>query len=92
MFAYKHQPSLRRPPVLHAPNAASSRNLAKLVVVVTVVLGSITAEVQVTQTLITRGTKALRHAKHGHSPRQPSVSSQTLLNKKAITFLMMLTW
>ena len=91
MTTYKHQSSPQRSPVPYAPNAAPSENLAKAVVAVTEVLGSKTAEVQVTQTLITRGMRALRRAKHGRSPRQPSASRQTL-RYKAITLLMVLAW
>ena len=47
----------RRPSVLHAPNAALSRNLENVAVAVSVVRGSETVEVQVTQRLATRGTR-----------------------------------
>ena len=59
----------RRSPFPYAPDAAPSRNLAKLVVAVAEVLGSETAEVLVTPSLITRGTRASRSVKHGQSPK-----------------------
>ena len=65
----------RRQSVLHAPNAASQRNPAKSVVAVAVVLGSETAEVVVTPSLVTRGTMACSRAEHGQNRRQSSSSS-----------------
>ena len=62
VLTYKHQQSRRRLAAPYAPNVAPSRNLAKSVVVVKVVRGSDTAEVLVTQKLVTRGTRALRPA------------------------------
>ena len=50
---------------LYAPNAASPRNLAKVVVAAAVVLGLETAEILVTQHLVTRGTRACRLAEEG---------------------------
>ena len=64
----------------YAPNVAPSTNQTKVVVAVAEVLGSKTAEVLVTQNLITRGTRASRPAKHDCSLRQPAVNSQTLPN------------
>ena len=75
------QPRRRRPAaVLHAANAAPSRNLGKAVVAVAVALGSGAAEVLVTQNLVTRGTRVSGSAKHGHSSRLPWADSQTLIN------------
>ena len=65
----RHQHERRRPSVQYAPNAASSRNLGKAVVVVAAVLGSETAEVLVTQNSVARGTRASRPAQHSLSPR-----------------------
>ena len=62
-----HQQPRQRSPVLYAPNAAPSGNLAKPVVAVAAVLGSETAEVLVTQNVVTRGTRASGPAKHGRS-------------------------
>ena len=66
----KHQQPPRRlqPSVRYAANAASSRNLGKAVVAVAAVLGSETAEVLVTPSLITRGTRASGYAKDDCSP------------------------
>ena len=69
MFTYAHQQPRRRPSVPYAPNAALSRNPGKIVAVVAVVLGSETAEGMGTLSLITRGTRASRPAKHWGSPR-----------------------
>ena len=77
----KHQqPPRRRRPDQYAANAASLGNLGKAVVVVAAVLGSETAEVLVMPSSVTRGTKASRSAKHGHSPRELATDSQTRLN------------
>ena len=77
----KYQQSRRRQSFLHAPSAVPSRNLAKSVVAVAVVLGSKTAEVLVAQTSITRGSRASRPAQHGRGPNQPSVNRPTPLKK-----------
>ena len=66
--------------VLHVPNAAASKNSAKVVVVVAGVLGLETAGVVVTQTLITLGPRASGSAKHGQSRRQSLVNGHTLPN------------
>ena len=49
-----------------------------------------TVGVLATQDFSTRGTRAYRPAKHGHSPGQPSLSRDMLLNKEAWTLLMVL--
>ena len=85
-----HQHERRRPSGPYAANVAPSQNLAKLVVAVAAVLGSKAAEALATQDFSTRGTRAYRPAKHGHGPAQPSASRQTLLDKKALTLLMVL--
>ena len=59
----------------YAANVAASENLGKLVAVLAVVLGSESAEVLVTPSFVTRGTRASRPAKHGHSLRQHSDTS-----------------
>ena len=70
---YTHQQSPRRRlSVLSVLNAAPSGILAKLVVAVTVVLGSGTVDLPVTQKLITRGPRASGHV---HNPRDPLDSS-----------------
>ena len=56
--------------ILYAPNAAPPGNLGKAVVVAAVVLGSETAGVLVTPSLITRGTRAFGPANREDSPRQ----------------------
>ena len=58
---------------------------------VAAVLGSKTVEVLGIQDYFsTHGTREHRHAKHGHSPESPSVSGKALLNKKALTLLMVI--
>ena len=80
---YTHQqPRRRRPLVPYAPNAASSQNPGNLVAAVAVVLGPETADVLVTSSLITLGTRASRPAKHCRSPWQPSADSHTRLNSE----------
>ena len=75
------QQSRRRNPLgPHAANAVSLRNLVKAVVVVAAVLGSETADVLVTPTLITRGTKACMSANYGHSSRELAADSQRRRN------------
>ena len=86
----EHKQARRRPLVSYVPNAAPSRNLGKAVVAVAAVLGSKTVEALVTQDFSTRGTRAYMPAKHRDSPGQPSVSRQTLLNKKVLTLPMAL--
>ena len=58
---------------------------------VAAVPGSKTVEVVATQNFSTVGTRACRPAKDVHIPRQPPVSRKTLLNKKALAFLMVVT-
>jgi hypothetical protein len=58
--------------VSDVPNVETWRNLAKLVAAVTEVHGSETAEVLVTQNLITHGQRAFRPAKHERSSTQVS--------------------
>ena len=70
----------------HAPAAELSGNLTKAVVAVAEVLGSETVGVLVTQNFTTRGMRVSRPAKHGNFPRQ------SLLNKKALVLLMVMTW
>ena len=67
MFTYEHQQPRRRQQVYpyYAPNAASLRNPARLVVVVVAALGSETAEVPVTRNFVPLGTKAFWPAKEG---------------------------
>ena len=78
---YKSQPRLRRRASgPYAASAAPLGNPGKAVVVVTEVLGSGTAEGLVTPSLITRGTRASRSAKHGRGPRELAADSQTRLN------------
>ena len=67
------------PPIFYAANVVASGNLGKVVVVVAAVPGSETAEVLVTPSSVTRGTRAYRAAKHGYSPRELVVDSQTRL-------------
>ena len=80
MPTYTHEQSRRRQSVWYVPNAAPSRNPEKSVVVVAVVLGSETAEVLVTPSLITRGTRAFRSAKQWLSPRELAADTHTRLN------------
>ena len=89
MATYTHQQPRQRPSVQYAPNAASSRNLGKLVAAAAVVLGSEIAEALVTQNFATRGTRAFGLAKHGHSLRQPSASRCGLVSKSTMALLMM---
>ena len=85
-----HQPR-RRPSLRYAPNVAPSRNLEKTVVVVAAVPGSKAVEVLATQDFGTRGPRAYRHAKHGHSSGQRSAIRKMLLSTKALSLLMVLT-
>ena len=81
LSSYGHQhPRRRRQLVPHAANAAASRNPGNAVVAVAVALGPEIAEVLVTPSSITRGTRAFGPANNGHSSRQPWVDNQMLLN------------
>ena len=57
-----------------------SRNLGKAVVALVAVLGSKTAGVLTTPSLITRGIRVSGSAKHGHSLRELTADSLTQLN------------
>ena len=87
MLTYEHQqPQLQRPSGPYAANAAPSRNLERAVVAVAEVLGSETAEVWVTQTFTTVGTRVFRYAKH-----RQNGPTQSLLDKKTSARLMVMT-
>ena len=91
MPIYKHQQPRRRASLRYAQNAAPSRNLGKIVVVVGAVPGSKTAGVPVIPDFNTRGTRVCRPAKKdGDSPEQLPTSGRTLLNKKILTLLMVM--
>ena len=62
-------PRSQRWSVPHAPSAALSRNLADLAVVLVMVLGSRTAEMLATQSLIIHGSRAFRLAQVGYVKR-----------------------
>ena len=81
MPTYTHEQSRRRQSVWYAADAASSRNPGKTVVALAVVLGSETAEVLVTSSSVTLGTRAFRCVKHGRSPRELAADSQTRLKE-----------
>ena len=84
--------SRQRPSVPYVPSAAPFENPANLAVAATAVLGSETAEMPVTQTLVTRGPRAFGLAKHG-GPRQRWANSYTTLpNQKTISLLLMPAW
>ena len=61
---HEHQQSRRRQASPHAPNVVPSGDPARQVVAVAAVLGSETAEVLVTENLVTRGPKASWRAKN----------------------------
>ena len=63
----------------YAANVAASGNLGKAVVVLAAVPGSETVEALVTPSVVTRGTRAYKSAKHGRSPRELAPDSQTRL-------------
>merc|ERR1712032_1110058 len=67
----RNQQRRRRPPATRAPYAAPSRNHAKRVVVVAVVLGSETVGVLETKSSVTRGSRVSRSANNGCRPRDP---------------------
>ena len=71
---------LQPPRVPHVSNAAPARNLAQPVAAVAGVLGLESAEVAVTQSLVTRGLRAFGPAKHRRSRRQALINGYTLLS------------
>ena len=82
LLTLAHQQSRRRPSLLFAPDAASSRNLGKRAAAVKVALGSATVERLVTANVVTRGTRASRPAPHCRSPTQSSADSQRRLDSE----------
>ena len=62
-----HQHTRRRVLVQHASNAALLESLTEALVAVAAARGLETAEVVVTPSLVTRGPRVFRHAKHDRS-------------------------
>ena len=87
MLTYAHQQPRRQQAYLYALNAVLSRNPARLVVAVALVLGFETVEVLVTQKFVTRGSKASWPARYGCSGSHSGGGRMVLS-----TLLMLLTW
>ena len=77
---HAHQQPRRRQADPRARNAAQSRNPARRVVVVLVVLGSEIVEVVATQNFDTRGPKVSWPAKHGRNGKQVGPDKKIVLN------------
>ena len=88
VFIYQHQQLRQRPSVLSVSSVESLKSPASSAVAGTAVLGSGTAEVLGTQTLVTRGKRAFRSAKADSSRQRWSNRNFMIRNRKLTTPLM----